>query len=132
MNEKGLTRYRKIVLEVLKEHPHSDAYEIHAYALQRDSRISLPTVYRALKYLKEKGYITEHRFNENHSHYEVSTDSVKKDQVHVHFICKKCGKIEDAGFTALRGLSKKADEKSFLVEESHLNLFGVCKDCQKK
>lgn len=128
--DRGLTKHRRLVLEILSENAHLDAYEIHAEALKRDARISLPTVYRALKYLKEKGLIVEHRFNENHSHYEIA-DEEKGDigKAFVHLICERCGKIEDEGSIELFKNGKGIVKKDFHLSSAHLNLYGICQSC---
>ncbi|MCX7831978.1 MAG: transcriptional repressor [Actinobacteria bacterium] len=131
-NSKGLTKYRRLVLETLKEHPHSDAYEIHSEALKKDPKISLPTVYRALRFLKEKGFIVEHKFKENHSHYEiVGKRGTNKNSVFIHLVCEKCGKIQDAGQMKMDDIAKFAKDKKFSVDTSHLNIYGVCSSCLK-
>lgn len=130
---KGLTKYRRLVLETLKEHPHSDAYEIHAEAAKKDPRISLPTVYRALRFLKENGFIIEHKFKENHSHYEIAGKRESDNSsVFTHLICEKCGKIQDAGQIRMNNITKFAENNNFSVDSSHLNIYGICSSCSEK
>lgn len=130
---RGLTKYRRLILEVLSENPHIDAYEIHRLALKKDPKISLPTVYRSLRYLKEQGYIAEHRFNEKHSHYEILTkDRSKKEEVFVHLICEECGRIEDAGSIRVKKVFEVAAESGYSASDLHLNVFGKCPSCREK
>jgi len=126
-----LTKYRKIVLDVVKENPHLDAYSIHQLALERDSKISLPTVYRALKFLKENGFIVEHKFRENHAHYELA-DVSKQGTACVHLVCERCGKIEEAGSEELSSIKVFSSKHSFDIKEAHLTLFGYCETCKSK
>lgn len=133
MKGRGLTKYRRLILDVLSENPHIDAYEIHRLALQRDPKISLPTVYRSLKYLKEQGYIVEHRFNEKHSHYELLTkNKAGREDAFVHLICERCGRIEDAGSIRIKKIFEIAEESGYSASDLHLNVFGTCNSCRKK
>lgn len=132
-SDRGLTRYRKVVLEVLKEHPHSDAYEIHRFAAEIEPSISLPTVYRALKYLKEKGIITERRFKENHSHYEVVESGKEKlSTAHIHLVCEKCGAVSDISSYDVGFTEKLLEGTGFKATDIHIDVFGICENCQKK
>lgn len=126
-----LTRYRKIVLQVIKENPHLDASSIYQLALERDPKISLPTVYRALKFLKENGFIVEHKFRENHAHYELA-DAGNQGTACVHLVCEQCGKIEEAGHEELSCIKVFASKHDFDVKETHLTLFGLCSSCRAK
>lgn len=130
--DRGLTKYRRVVLEVLKKNPHSDAYEIHRLASEIEPDISLPTVYRALKYLKSKGLIVEHKFRENHSHYEIAEEYKKGANAYLHLICEKCGSVEDIQVPNLSIAEDVALKKGFKVENIHLDVFGICKTCSKK
>jgi Fe2+ or Zn2+ uptake regulation protein len=126
-----LTRYRRLVLDVVSKNPHLDAYAIHQLALQKDPKISLPTVYRALKYLKEHGLIVERKFVENHAHYELP-EAKQLGDVLIHLVCKRCGKIDEAGSIKLELVDDLATGFDFELSEVHLNLFGLCQACRKK
>jgi Fe2+ or Zn2+ uptake regulation protein len=129
--DRGLTKYRRVVLDVLKKNPHSDAYEVHRLAAEIEPSISLPTVYRALKYLKSKGYIVEHRFRENHSHYEVVSEEGKGVNAHLHFICERCGSVEDIEVSNFSLAEEVVARKGFKIGNIHLDVFGLCENCSK-
>lgn len=115
---------------MLKENPHLDAYDIYELASEEDSSIGLATVYRSLKYLKDNGYIIEHRFNENHSHYEP-VDTEERALNHAHFICKVCGKIEERDIPENVKIFE-GDESGFEVDFAHVTFYGKCGDCKIK
>ncbi len=86
-----VTPQRLIVLEILREaDEHLDAEAIYARAKERDPRISLATVYRALAKLKEVGLIEQRYFARDHKreYYEATGKGE-----HYHFTCLGCGKV---------------------------------------
>lgn len=85
------TPQRLIVLEILQEaDEHLDAEAIYERARERDSRISLATVYRTLAKLKEVGLVDQRYFARDHKreYYEATGKGE-----HYHFTCLGCGKV---------------------------------------
>ncbi len=72
-----ITKPRRLIISILTEKAdeHPDAMEIFRRAVRRDSRISLPTVYRTLKMLEEHGAIQRHAFADGRSRYEPADGS---------------------------------------------------------
>ena len=85
-----MTSQRRLLLEVLTEcDAHVDAEGIYALAKERDPNISLATVYRTLKMLKEAGIVQERildREGQKH-YYELAA------KAHYHFTCLECGRV---------------------------------------
>jgi Fe2+ or Zn2+ uptake regulation protein len=127
-HSRGLTRQRKLVLEVIQEsHEHLDADKIYRYAKQRDAEISLATVYRALTYLKDNGWIQEHSLGEDHAHFERN-----RVTPHYHFTCKYCGRvIEFEAPQILDVVHQVCQTRGLQVSEVHLLLSGVCDQCSQ-
>lgn len=123
-----LTKYRKLILEILKKHRHLDAYELFSLAKQEDSEISLSTVYRAINYFKEKGVILERKFGEDHSHYEMVD---KGETGHIHLICEECGAVKEITDFDKRPLLKISEERGFKTKNIHIDVFGSCSKCSK-
>ena len=121
------TRQRQRILEVLrgsKSHPTADW--IYGQVKCEFPKLSLGTVYRNLKLLKENGEIRELDFGSTFSRF----DGVCED--HYHFVCRKCGRVFDVNMTVEANLNKKAEKAThFNVECHRLEFYGLCKGCSK-
>jgi Fe2+ or Zn2+ uptake regulation protein len=111
-----LTKRRSLVLDILREHGHLDAYELLELARQKDSRISLATVYRALAYFRQRDVIRGRTFGEGHTHFEIHDAETGS---HAHFICTGCGRL-------------RAKKEKFRISRVHLDMFGLCEECAVK
>lgn len=123
-----LTSQRRLLLEVLNEyHGHLDAEAIYALAKKRDPNISLATVYRTLKVLKEVGVVQERildREGQRH-HYELTTEA------HYHFTCLKCGRVIEFESALIEQASDELAKRLQLdVVHARVHLDGYCPDCR--
>lgn len=124
---KRITRQREIILDVIQERGgHLDAEEIYRLAKPKAPRLSLSTVYRTIKALKEVGLVEELHLGEEHHHYEI------KEVGHHHLICQGCGKVIEfeCPFSGelRQGLS---EEYGFEITGVHLDLMGYCTECRQ-
>ena len=125
-----LTSQRRLVLEVLAEcEDHVDAEDIYALAKERDPNISLATVYRTLKMLKEEGIVQERlldREGQKH-HYEVAA------KAHYHFTCLECSQVIEFESPLIEQASDDlAEELHVEVVHTRVHLDGYCPDCRQK
>lgn len=114
------TSQKKIILDYLmsvKTHPSVE--DVYLAVRKKLPRISLGTVYRNLRSLKEKGQIQE--ISSEVSHYDGDISP------HSHFVCEKCRKIFDV-FDKV-DLSKKT--KVGKIKNYQVYYYGICKKCQK-
>ncbi len=118
-----LTPQKKIILDYLKSvKTHPSAEEVYNAVKKKLPHLSLGTVYRILKKLKEKGEIVE--INYNISHFDGDTSP------HMHFICENCNKIFDIfekDFPFSKNKIKVGKIKNYQVY-----IYGVCKKCLSK
>jgi len=121
-----MTPRREIILAILREHGHLDAYELLDLARRKDPRISLATVYRALAYFRERNVIQGRSFGEGHSHFEMHDGETG---THAHFVCTRCGKVREVKGKFIRDMETLAQKEKFRVTGAHLDLFGLCEDC---
>lgn len=94
----------------------------------KDSVPDIVTVYRSLKELHAAGLIRQINLQHSHAHYEYGG---RLD--HHHFICSKCGKVEDIENCNLSSVIKKALKGSSHFQEvtdHSFELFGFCKNCK--
>jgi Fur family ferric uptake transcriptional regulator len=84
-----LTGQRKLIAEVLSgaiDHP--DVPELHRRVTEQDNRVSLATVYRAVKRFEELGVIERHAFQDGRARYERAPR-----KHHDHLIDVETGKV---------------------------------------
>jgi Fur family peroxide stress response transcriptional regulator len=124
--ETKLTPHRKTVLEILQaSHDHPTAREVFDRASSRTPRLSFATIYNALKYLTEEGYVRQIRFGEEAVRYDPMLER------HDHLICRQCGKIGDlTGMRAPELPKGKAEAAGFLLESVNVQFLGLCKACR--
>ena len=68
-----VTNQRTLILEIIRQGKgHLDADEVYRRARKKQPNLSLSTVYRTLRMLKELGLVQEVHFGEDHHHYEVN------------------------------------------------------------
>lgn len=124
-----MTKRRGIILEILREQGHLDAYELLEMARKKDPRISLATVYRSLAYFRERGVIHGRTFGEGHSHFEIHNTELGS---HAHFVCTSCGKVREIKGKFIRDMEALARRENFSIAMAHLDMFGFCESCSKK
>ncbi len=125
-----LTSQRRLLLQVLAEcDDHLDAEAIYALAKERDPNISLATVYRTLKVLKEVGVVQERvldREGQKH-HYEMTAEA------HYHFTCLRCGRVVEFESHLIEQASAElADRLGLAVVHKRVYLDGYCAECKPK
>ncbi|MCY4108138.1 MAG: transcriptional repressor [Chloroflexi bacterium] len=125
-----ITEQRKLVASIMDEgRSHPDADEIYRRARTIDPRISLSTVYRTLALLKSEGLVQDHRFDEEHAHFEPVVDKPG----HQHIICQGCGDIME--FQLNLDPAQRAaveDATGFQYVSERIEVMGVCGNCRNK
>ncbi|MBA1394085.1 transcriptional repressor [Lactobacillus sp. XV13L] len=89
------------------------------------------TVYNTLNKLVEAGVVVEIKNGDESLHYDYFV------KPHFHIICTSCGKIADVfypDFSAVEARMRMEAEKQtgYVASTSHLEIYGLCPDCQKK
>jgi Fur family ferric uptake transcriptional regulator len=107
---------------------HVTAQELYEKVTVKDSSVGFATVYRFLRDLAEKKYVTEVRMGGQSSRYELTTQDH-----HDHLTCTVCGKICEFENKKIEQLQEKVAEFfGFKLTNHILELYGVCPSCQKK
>ncbi len=122
------SRQRAIILETLKENVvHPTAEYLYSILKEKDSNISLATLYRNLNQLADNGIIKKIDGLETSSHFDHNVNE------HYHFICEKCMRVFDISTDVASDVVKKAEnETGFLVKKHDIIFTGICKDCLEK
>jgi Fur family zinc uptake transcriptional regulator len=123
-----LTTQRKRVFELICESPKaSSAYELLEDLKQSEPQAKPPTVYRALDFLLEQGFI--HRVESTNSYIQCVSCNAHKHFSHL-LICDKCGSVielQDDSLVAL--LAKNAEAHGFTINNHVIESHGTCQAC---
>lgn len=107
---------------------HLTAQELFEKVSKKDSSIGFATVYRFLRDLANKNFVTEVRMGGQASRYELTTR-----EHHDHLTCTKCGKIVEFENKKIEKLQLQVAEYFGFVLTNHiLELYGLCSTCQAK
>lgn len=120
------TRQRKKILAVLcstKTHPTADwVYE----QVKKDfPHLSLGTVYRNLRILRDQGRILELPFGDTFDRFDGRTGP------HPHFVCRKCHGVLDVGEGLPTLNIETLDKMKCKVEEVRISFYGLCPKCHR-
>lgn len=119
------TPQRFAVLQYLLENPvHPTAEEIFRKINRLYPRASRATVYNNLRVLMDAGLVREFVQTSRSSRFGAQVNR------HHHFICDRCGKIEDITWFSLKGVGQRREVGGRAVREYELVLRGVCAACQ--
>lgn len=124
-----VTSQRRLLLSLLREADrHLDADELYRLAREKEPRLSLSTVYRALRLFKELGLVDEVHFDEAHHHYEV------KPQVeHHHLVCLGCGKVIEFHCPLTQQMRDDIGrEMDFEITGAEVRMEGYCRACRQR
>ena len=113
------TPQRLAILKELEKCGHANIDEIYNNVKDIFPSISLATIYKNIIALKEENLITEVR------HPKKNKFEVKKEP-HAHFICKKCGYVEDIDIN--NAITAEMDKK-YPNSTKELYIYGVCSKC---
>ena len=120
------SRQKEAILRAVKSttsHPTAD----WVYEKVRDEipHISLGTIYRDLKLLKQEGEVSEVDLTDTLSRFDGNT------QNHYHFKCERCAHISDVDEPVDDEINKRIAQKmGFKISHHRLVFYGLCKECQ--
>ena len=122
------TPQREVVLSLVRscdEHP--TAEWIHRQARKQIADISLATIYRTLRILKEKGLIWEFSGGANPSRYDGQHDTAE------HVRCVACGVVNDLDIPEVRNLRQDvSDRTGWSIGRTPLVFHGYCPACARQ
>ena len=124
-----VTAQRVLLLDLIRKGGrHIDADELYCRAREKQPRISLSTVYRALQLFKKLDLVEEHHFDEAHYHYELKTS-----REHHHLLCLGCGKVVEFQCPQSREVKEEiARDKGFEIVGAEVRIVGFCPECRQR
>jgi len=121
------SKQKEVILRIMKStssHPTADW--VYEQARKEIPNISLATVYRNLKLLKDSGELLELDLGPGQSHYNGNTNN------HYHFRCEKCGQLFDIEQAVDTAMDEEVAQKTGHDVTHHVLEFrGICKHCRR-
>lgn len=115
------------LLETSKKR-HVSAEEIYQQLSLQSEDVGLATVYRVLTQFEAAGLVTRHRFDGEHSVFELC-----QVDHHDHLVCVDCGYVAEFVDPVIERRQKEIAQKNkFELTDHALTLYGVCSKCQQK
>ncbi len=131
MIDRGLksTRQRTLIIDTFFDmNGHLSVEEVWAKVRQDDARVSVATVYRTMKLLSESGLAHSRNFGDGQTRYEPAIGR----EHHDHLICTGCGTIIEFENDQIERMQDAvAKRHGFKVSSHKMELYGLCKSCQK-
>lgn len=124
------TRQRAAVVTVLRDMDNfSSAKEIYEELSKREQKVGLTTVYRTLQALASINAVDVLPMASGETLYRHCTSEAH----HHHLVCTECGRTEEIdGGPVERWASEQALAHGFKLTGHTAEVFGVCRDCNKK
>jgi Fur family transcriptional regulator, peroxide stress response regulator len=120
------TKQKEAIMNFLvnnRTHPTADV--IYESVKKEIPNISIATIYRNLRVLKENRLVTEVSVHGALGRFE------EKKANHYHFYCEKCGKVMDINEPVDEKLNERVTGSTGLKIHHHqIEFHGLCKDCQ--
>ena len=129
-NSLKFTIQREVILETLYNsdaHLTPEALHHLIQEKQPDLKTGIATVYRTLALLEESNMVTSLSFGAQGKKYELGAK-----EHHDHLICTECGTITefvDEEIEARQHLI--TDKLGFKMSDHSMQIYGICKNCQK-
>ncbi len=122
-----VTGKRRDILDYMLSHDrYIGARELIDYLRQKYATLSLETVYRNLKTLRDEGMIEESRFEDHEAKYRISCQSSH----HHHFVCLGCGCTTVIDTCPMPDLGMVPN--GFTVVQHRFDVLGYCAKCSPK
>ena len=117
-----MTKQRRIIAHVIaNSSDHPDIAELHKRASVIDSKISIATVYRSVRFLEEAGILSRRSFDSGSTRYEEADRSH-----HDHLIDLSSGLVIEFHNEKIEQLQKQiAKELGYHLINHRLDLYGM-------
>ena len=117
-----MTEQRRVVAQVLEtSNDHPDVEELYFRASKLDPRISIATVYRAVKLFEESGILEKLEFGDGRARYE----DADRDH-HDHLIDMQTGEVIEFIDPDIEALQERiAARLGYKLKDHRLELYGV-------
>ena len=123
MAKRSLQR-EMIKQNLLSRYDHPTADMVYQSIREELPNISLGTVYRNLRFLVDQGDALSLKLGDGREHFDGHVEP------HYHFICTKCGDVEDIFMDELNICEEAAKHCSGEIKGHSTYFYGLCKKCK--
>jgi Fur family ferric uptake transcriptional regulator len=131
MDQHGLksTRQRGLIIDTFfSSGGHLSVEELWSKVREQDTRVSVATVYRTMKLLNDCGLAHARNVGDGQTRYEAAAGRHHHD----HLICTRCGRIVEFENDRIEAMQQAVARKhGFTVTSHKMELYGLCRDCQR-
>ena len=118
-----MTKQKRLILDIINNsYTHPTAEEIYKEAKRIMPSIALGTVYRNLGIMTEEGLIRRIACDRSPDRFDRTAPR------HDHFLCTKCGEVEDTDVSSLVSLIENSTGEH--IEGYELMIKHVCDSCK--
>lgn len=117
---------RLAIMDYLITHPiHPSIDDVYKGLCKQVPTLSKTTIYNTLRMMSEKHAAQMITIDDHKVCYDGNIES------HVHFYCKKCGKVIDLMTEKAPQLKKDKSVDGNIIQEAQLYYKGICAECAK-
>jgi Fe2+ or Zn2+ uptake regulation protein len=121
-------KVRAVIELFLKRESILDPFQVQAGLQKRFKGVGLPTTYRILENLASCGILLTAASEDRQLRYFICRGI--ETGHHHHFICRKCGKVEEVNLCLMHEVSKYVKRHLKATVQSHfLQIEGLCAKC---
>jgi Fur family transcriptional regulator, peroxide stress response regulator len=119
-----MTPQRRAIIDFLQDaENHPTVEDVFKTVNDKFPMTSRATVYNTLNWLKNEGMVQE-RFEGDAIRFDPNCEQ------HHHFVCRKCGKLEDVGFDLIDNIGICTLPNQQTIESFEITLRGICSNCK--
>lgn len=116
----------EIMNYLITHRTHPTVEDVYTGLCRKIPTLSRTTVYNTLRMFAEHNAAQMLTIDERRVCYDDETSP------HVHFFCRKCGKVIDLKGVTVPTITNECMAEGCVIDETHLYYKGLCSECCKK
>ena len=121
--ELKITPQRLEIVDILYKYGHINIDELYTKLQTKFPSLSLATIYKNLKLMSQKGFVSEVKILNHKSVYELTKEE------HSHIVCTNCNDIVDIELDISPLILQAQNSTNFQIQHSSIVFDGICKKC---